>query len=166
MQHNLWWLGFFFIPHFFSSSIFADETMCGDPEQPLYSTIQRLSDQSIVYACLKGYKMEAGDPRRDCVNGVWTGPPPPRCSGPIDPPLLFIFYSLMLTRRRNEVVVGKKGRKGTGRAVAGRSQGRNSCDLATPYSCPNLFDARKKSKVLNNVASTMPHTLGSLNVFS
>ena len=105
---------FFFLSYLFSSSIFADETMCGDPEQPLYSTIQRLSDQSIVYACLKGYKMEAGDPRRDCVNGVWTGPPPPRCSGPIDPPLLFIFYSLMLTRRRNEVVVGKKGRKGNG----------------------------------------------------
>jgi len=59
---------------------YRNETMCGDPEQPLYSTIQRLSDQSIVYACLKGYKMEAGDPRRDCVNGVWTGPPPPRCS--------------------------------------------------------------------------------------
>ena len=98
----------FFLSYLFSSFIFADETMCGDPEQPLYSTIQRLSDQSIVYACLKGYKMEAGDPRRDCVNGVWTGPPPPRCSGPIDPPLLFIFfYSLMFTRRRNEVVVGK-----------------------------------------------------------
>ena len=57
--------------------------MCGDPEQPLHSTLKRISDRHIVYACQKGYKMEEGEgePRRDCVNGVWTGPPPPRCSG-------------------------------------------------------------------------------------
>ena len=60
---------------------FSDETMCGDPEKPLYSSIERISDRHIVYACLKGYKMEEGNPRRECVNGVWTGPPPPRCSG-------------------------------------------------------------------------------------
>ena len=82
------------------------------------------------------------------------------------PSFVYFFYSLILTRHQNEVVAGKKGRKGTGRAVAGRSQGRNSCDLATPYSCPNLFDARKKSKVLNNVASTMPHTHLGLLTFS
>ena len=136
--------------------------MCGDPEQPLHSTLKRISDRHIVYACQKGYKMEGeGDPRRDCVNGVWTGHPPPRCSGMTGlDPLSNLYFSFLVCS------VCLRGKKERGRKEIGRvekSLGKNSCDdLAgqrPPSSCPAriYFDApRKKSSLFNNVTSTMP----------
>ena len=59
---------------------FSDETRCGDPEQPLSSTVDRVSTDRVVYACVKGYKME-GNAERNCLpNGLWSGQSP-TCSG-------------------------------------------------------------------------------------
>lgn len=58
----------------------ADETQCGDPEQPISSIVNRTSVNTVEYSCAKGYKMD-GNPTRSCLgNGVWSGHPP-RCSG-------------------------------------------------------------------------------------
>ena len=59
----------------------ADETLCGDPEQPLSSRFNRTSSHEVEYSCVKGYKMETGNPKRTCqANGIWSGMPP-RCTG-------------------------------------------------------------------------------------
>ena len=60
---------------------FADETRCGDPEQPLSSTVERISADAVVYSCVKGYKMQGGNAERNCLpNGLWSGQAP-SCSG-------------------------------------------------------------------------------------
>ena len=77
--HGVW--------HFFL--FLVDETRCGDPEQPLSSTVDRQSADKVVYSCVKGFKMEGGDAERHCLpNGLWSGHPP-SCSGD---QLFSIFY--------------------------------------------------------------------------
>ena len=67
----------------------VDETRCGDPEQPLSSTVERQSADKVMYACVKGFKMEGGEAERTCLpNGRWSGQPP-SCSGD---QLFSIFY--------------------------------------------------------------------------
>ena len=59
----------------------ADDTMCGDPEQPLSAIANRTSTSTVEYSCLKGYRMEGGERTRTCSpKGVWQGHPP-RCLG-------------------------------------------------------------------------------------
>ena len=61
---------------------FSDDTLCGDPEQPLSSIVNQTSPTTVEYTCLKGYKMTGGGDRtRTCSpKGVWAGRPP-MCSG-------------------------------------------------------------------------------------
>ena len=64
--------------------IFLDSTMCGDPEQPVFSIVNRTSPSTVQYACVKGHRMEGGTgSTRHCSNkGVWNGSPP-KCVGKI-----------------------------------------------------------------------------------
>ena len=82
---------------------FSDDTLCGDPEQPLSSIVNQTSPTTVEYTCLKGYKMTGGGDRtRTCSpKGVWEGRPP-MCSGqtaflPFD----FIYTHLCNTINRN-----------------------------------------------------------------
>ena len=63
---------------------FLDSTMCGDPEQPVFSIVNRTSPSTVQYACVKGHRMEGGTgSTRHCSNkGVWNGSPP-KCVGKI-----------------------------------------------------------------------------------
>lgn len=59
---------------------YRNETQCGDPEEPLHSTLQQLNANQIRYGCQKGYRQEEGQAERQCIDGIWSGPSPPRCS--------------------------------------------------------------------------------------
>ena len=63
---------------------FLDSTMCGDPEQPVFSIVNRTSPSTVQYACVKGHRMEGGTgSTRHCSNkGVWNGSPP-KCVGKV-----------------------------------------------------------------------------------
>ena len=58
--------------------------MCGDPEQPVFSIVNRTSPSTVQYACVKGHRMEGGTGlTRHCSNkGDWNGSPP-KCVGKI-----------------------------------------------------------------------------------
>ena len=68
--------------HHKSLSFFAaDQTLCGDPEQPVSSQVNRTSANTVEYTCVKGYRMEGGSPKRFCeTSGIWSGQPP-QCKG-------------------------------------------------------------------------------------
>ena len=61
---------------------FTDSTMCGDPEQPVFSIVNRTSASTVQYSCVKGHRMEGGTGERlHCSDkGVWIGSPP-KCVG-------------------------------------------------------------------------------------
>ncbi len=73
-----------FVPLLFS----ADSVPCGDPEQPPSSQVAvevLASSMSASYSCLKGFRMEGGDERRECLkSGVWGGRAP-TCRGELSP---------------------------------------------------------------------------------
>ena len=82
---------------------FSDDTLCGDPEQPLSSIVNQTSPTTVEYTCLKGYKMTGGGDRtRTCSpKGVWEGRPP-MCSGQTAfQPFDFIYTQLSNTRNWN-----------------------------------------------------------------
>ena len=58
--------------------------MCGDPEQPVFSIVNRTSPSTVQYSCVKGHRMEGGTgATRHCsAKGVWVGNPP-KCVGKI-----------------------------------------------------------------------------------
>jgi len=59
----------------------SDETLCGDPEQPVSSVVKHLSSTEVEYNCVKGYKLEGGNRTRSCTpSGLWSGRTP-RCTG-------------------------------------------------------------------------------------
>ncbi len=67
----------------------ADSVPCGDPEQPPSSQVavevSSSSSMSASYSCLKGFRMEGGDERRECLkSGVWGGRAP-TCRGELSP---------------------------------------------------------------------------------
>lgn len=55
-------------------------TLCGDPEQPVSSQVNR-SESAVSYSCAKGFRLEGEAVRRcDTATGAWSGAPP-RCIG-------------------------------------------------------------------------------------
>ena len=62
--------------------LISDSTMCGDPEQPVFSIVNRTSQSTVQYSCVKGHRMEGGTGSvRHCSDkGVWMGSPP-KCVG-------------------------------------------------------------------------------------
>ena len=66
---------------FKSLSSFSDFTLCGDPEQPVSSLVDRKSPTVVDYSCVKGFRLE-GSAIRECetAKGTWMGVAP-RCKG-------------------------------------------------------------------------------------
>jgi len=73
---------FFYVSINFYLDFILDSTMCGDPEQPVFSIVNRTSPSTVRYSCVKGHRMEGGTgSTRHCSDkGVWIGSPP-KCVG-------------------------------------------------------------------------------------
>ncbi|XP_068082212.1 uncharacterized protein [Anabrus simplex] len=77
-----------------------DETMCGDPEEPVAGQVMITSDSTAIYSCITGYRLLA-EPNRTCErDGHWTGHAPQCEEIPcnIPPPVPFGYPNMSIVQ--------------------------------------------------------------------
>ena len=76
---------------------FLDESVCGEPEEPVAGHVVVGPDASAIYSCDAGYRLLA-EPNRTCErDGHWTGHAP-QCEG------IFV-YQTELTIHKNIIII-------------------------------------------------------------